>query len=206
MIHIEFLVSALSFSVYPDASPVWGAVRAHVQSSGRPRWPPRADTGQGQAPTVLSAAGGVHEGIESCSRHPVTRAAPGEQAARHLRTRVPAPATCAIESPRGRVLPGGSPPSAALYTPRNPPDVSAPHSEGPPAPLGLSLETKPGSCLVSSHPRLRLPGGAAHSQAWAKARARVSPQTHSCSRACITRDTRHGSRLGCSARRDRRPS
>ena len=162
-----------------------------MQSSGWPRWPPRADTGQGQAPTVLSAAGGAHEGIGSCSRHPVTQAAPGEQAAGHLRTRVPAPATCAIESPRGRVLTGDSQPSAALYTPRKPPDVSAPRSEGPPAPPGLSLETKPGSCLVSSHPQLRLPGGAPPTAGpgprhmlvchprHTRVHVRASPETHS---------------------------
>lgn len=90
--------------------------------------------------------------------------------------------------PRCRVLPAGSPPSAALHTPRNPPDVSAPRSEGPPAPPGLSLENKPGSCLVSSHPRLPLPEGTLPTAGPGPRRVLLCHRRHSCPCACITRE------------------
>lgn len=107
-----------------------------------------------------SAAGGPCGNRKSCSHRPATQAAPREPADGRLRTRFPA--TCATESPEAlsfQEAPAISCPAHAKKPPRHIRPVLQPHSERPPAPPGLSLENKPGSCLVSSHPWPQLPEG-----------------------------------------------
>lgn len=145
-----------------------------------------------------SAAGGPRGDRKSCSHHPATQAAPREQAGGRLRTRFPA--TCTTESPEAvsfQEAPAISCPAHTKKPPRHIRPVLQPCPEGPPAPLGLSLENKPGSCLVSSHPRLQLPEGTPPAAGPGPVRTRVSPQTRSDhvhassqtyphSRACVT--------------------
>ena len=102
-----------------------------------------------------------------------------EQAGGCLRTRFLA--TCTTESPEAvsfQEAPAISCPAHTKKPPRHIRPVLQPRPEGPAAPLGLSLENKPGSCLVSSHPWLQLPEGMPPAARPGPVRTRVCHHRH----------------------------
>ena len=135
-------------------------IRARLQSPGWSRRPAQVRTALGSRGSTwesqeLGAGGWVSEDAFPCNLH--------------------------HRVPRGHVLPGGSRhqlPRTHQETPRHIRPVLQPRPEGPAAPLGLSLENKPGSCLVSSHPWLQLPEGMPPAARPGPVRTRVCHHRH----------------------------
>lgn len=119
----------------------------------------------------------------------------------------PCASTCATESPDAVSFQQGSLPSAALHMPRNPQTRGRfPGARGSTSPTRSELRKQPGSCLVSSHPRLPLPEGTLPTPAWPR-RVLVCHRRHSCPCACCHQRESMASRdWAVPARGDSRPS